>query len=448
MDSRPNIVLMVSDDHGKEALGCYGNKVIKTPNLDNLANDGIRLLNGFCTTSSCGASRSTILTGLHNHANGAYGHVHGKHHFSCFENIKTLPHYLKSAGYRTGRVGKKHFAPESLFPFDWGIGEYEFDRNDVKMSDACQEFIKKSEPFFLYWCSHNPHRHGILNNHPLKPNDFGNPSSPFEGDEEEVFSEKDVIVPHFLNDSPESRAELSQYYQSIARLDRGVGRLINILKKESKYENTFILYISDNGPAFPHAKTNLYDPGMNLPCIVHSPMHKNKGTTCDGLVSWSDITPTLLDCANFSIDTPLHGKSFLGILDEISPVNWRDKIFASHTFHEITNYYPMRVIRTKTHKFIYNIAWKLDYSFSTDLYSSSTWQAILRENSLQLGERMVEKYVHRPQFELYDIRKDPNEINNLAYDKTYETMVHEFSENLKKFQKETNDPWYHKWTYE
>lgn len=449
MKLKPNIILMVADDHGRESLGCYGNTKVKTPHLDPLASDGIRLLNSFCTTSSCAASRSTILTGLHNHATGAYGHVHGQHHFSCFDKIKTLPQYLKSGGYRTGRVGKKHFAPESLFPFDWG-GDMidEFGRNDVLMSDSCRDFIKKKDPFFLYWCSHNPHRQDTLKDHPLRPNNFGNPILPFDGDEEQVFSAKDVMVPYFLNDTPESREELAQYYQSIARLDRGIGRLINILKGENKYDDTVIIYISDNGPAFPHAKTNLYDPGMNLPGIIHSPLHKNKGATCDGLISWVDITPTILDFAEIKTTTPMHGKSFKGILDEISPKTWREKIFASHTFHEITNYYPMRVLRTKTYKFIYNIAWKLDYSFASDLYASSTWQSLLKANSLTLGERMVDKYIHRPKFELYDLVKDPHEINNIANEPSNKSILNEFIEDIKKFQKETNDPWFHKWVYE
>ena len=118
--NRPNIVLIVSDDHGREALGCYGNPVVDTPNLDALAADGVRFTNAFCTSASCAASRSVILTGLYNHANGTYGHTHGVHHFSCFNGVRTLPALIKEAGYRTGRVGKTHYAPEDIFPFDWG----------------------------------------------------------------------------------------------------------------------------------------------------------------------------------------------------------------------------------------------------------------------------------------------------------------------------------------
>ena len=125
---RPNIVQIVSDDHGREALGCYGNSVIKTPNLDALAQDGVRFVNSFCTSASCSPSRSVILTGLYSHANGTYGLTHANHHFSCFDNVDTLPSMLCAGGYHTGRVGKKHYAPEHLFPFDWERPDSEFGR--------------------------------------------------------------------------------------------------------------------------------------------------------------------------------------------------------------------------------------------------------------------------------------------------------------------------------
>jgi N-sulfoglucosamine sulfohydrolase len=447
--TRPNIVLIVSDDHGREALGCYGNPVIQTPHLDALAQGGVRFYSSFCTTASCSASRATILTGLHNHSTGTYGHTHGIHHFSCFENVKTLPAMLKAGGYRTGRVGKKHYAPDRLFPFDWDPSDGAFGRDDVRMSEACREFIRGPGPFFLYWCSFNPHRAGVLDSHPLRPNNFGNPPESFPGDQEQPYSETDVVVPPFLSDTPEVRAELAQYYQSISRLDRGVGRLVSALKDEGNYDNTVIIYISDNGPAFPEAKTTLYEPGMCLPCIVRSPLHQNRGTTCDGLVSWADITPTILDFAGL-YDAPgeFHGRSFVPIIDEESPEDWREELYAAHSFHEITNYYPMRVVRTKRHKFIWNVAWKLDYSFASDLWYSASWQAAIRDGAKSFGQRTVEAYVHRPRFELYDLEADPHEVVNLAEEPEYEDMVAAFVEKLKRFQEETEDPWLHKWTYE
>jgi N-sulfoglucosamine sulfohydrolase len=446
---RPNIVLIVSDDHGREALGCYGNRVIQTPHLDALASDGVRFTNAFCTTASCAASRSVILTGLYNHANGTYGHTHGCHHFSCFETVTTLPALLRSGGYRTGRVGKMHYAPESLFPFEWGIPDGELGRDDVRMAEACKEFVRGSEPFFLYWCSHNPHRAGILPGHPLRPDSFGNPAQAFPGDAEHAYREEDVIVPPFLSDTPESRAELAQYYQSISRLDRGVGRLLEVLRREGRSDNTVVFYVADNGAAFPQAKTTLYEPGMRLPCIVRSPLHAARGGTCDGLVTWADLTPTILDFAGAARPPELlHGRSFRRIVDQASPVDWRDEVYAAHTFHEITNYYPMRVVRTKRHKLIWNIAWKLDYSFASDLWASASWQRALRDRASHLGRRSVDAFVHRPRFELYDLDVDPEELTNLSERPHCAAMVSGLCAKLRRFQEDTSDPWLHKWEYE
>ncbi|MBT7298900.1 MAG: sulfatase [Victivallales bacterium] len=446
-NDRPNIVLMVADDHGLDG-GCFGTSAPDTSNLDALAGDGVQFTNAFCTTASCAASRSVILTGLQNHANGAFGHVHGRNHFSCYDDVVSLPVMLRDAGYRTGRAGKYHHAPVDVFPFGSVLAPA--GRDDVGMSEKCRGFIEQDEPFFLYWCSHNPHRDGhTLDSHPCRPNRFGNPDKDFPGDTEQLYDENALSLPHYLPNTPEARAEWAQYCQSVSRLDRGVGRLMQILRDTGKYDNTLVIYISDNGAAFPVAKTTLYDPGMNLPCLVRSPGGANQGTTCDGLVTWADITPTILDCAGVGMEPDqFHGDSFLPIVDEESPSDWREEIYAAHTFHEITNYYPMRVVRTQTHKFIYNIAHGLPYSFASDLWRCATWQATLREQCETFGSRTVDAYIHRPRFELFDLVNDPNETVNLAELPEYAGMVADFSAKLKAFQQRTNDPWVHKWEYE
>jgi len=310
--------------------------------------------------------------------------------------------------------------------------------------------VRRDEPFFLYWCSMNPHRGGgPLTTHPCRPDRFGNPIESFPGDNEESFDDSKVVVPSFLPDTLEVRAELAQYHQSVARLDRGIGRLMQVLKEEGKYDNTVILYISDNGMAWPSAKTTLYEPGMNLPLIVRSPFHDARDATCDGLVTWADLTPTILDFAGAYNDTDaFHGRSFRGIIGQASPPDWREEIYAAHTFHEITNYYPMRVVRTKRYKFIWNIAHPLTYSSASDLWHSASWQGALRDGLKTFGVRSMDAYLHRPRFELYDLREDPNELRNLAEAPEHAELVQSFCDKLKRFQEKTRDPWLHKWEYE
>ncbi|MDQ8206370.1 sulfatase [Coraliomargarita sp. SDUM461003] len=446
----PNIVFIVSDDHGREALGCYGNPVIQTPHLDRLAAEGVLFNQAFCTTPSCAASRSAMLTGNHNHSNGTYGHTHGQHHFACFDDVVTLPRLLNEAGYRTGCIGKKHFAPESVYPFQTQLGEHTYLRDDVRMAEACTDFVGEDSPFFLYWCSYNPHRTGnSKSGHSLKPNDFGNPDESFPGDEEQVYDEAEVIVPSWLPDNEHTRAELAQYYQSISRLDRGVGRLMEVLKEQGVYDNTLIVYLADNGAAFPGSKTTLYDPGMQLPCIIKSPAQEQGGVEQDGLIAWYDIAPTILDYAGIvEKSEPMFGQSFRALLEN-RPADWtRREIYASHTFHEITNYYPMRVVRSHKHKFIWNVAHPLTFSFASDLWDSATWSPFRGVEDGCFGERRVADYLHRPCFELYDLEADPGELTNLADQPEYQELVESFCAKIKKFQAETNDPWLHKWEYE
>ena len=135
-----NVVLVVADDHSPD-MGCYGNPVLKTPNLDALAAEGTRFVNAFCTTASCSASRSVILSGLHNHANGQYGHQHHFHKFSSYDNLASLPVYLTHAGYRTARCGKYHVAPEPVYQFEREIPGPT--RNGVAMAENCRAFISE-----------------------------------------------------------------------------------------------------------------------------------------------------------------------------------------------------------------------------------------------------------------------------------------------------------------
>jgi N-sulfoglucosamine sulfohydrolase len=447
--NRPNVALIVSDDHGRETLGCYGNPVIKTPNLDALAAEGVRFTNAFCTTASCSASRSVILSGLYNHANGQYGHQHSYHHFISFSDLKSLPVRLTEAGFRTARIGKYHVAPDEVYKFDVALPGNS--RSPVQMADNCRDFVSRDDkPFFLYYCTSDPHRGGgVAEDLPGRPDRFGNrPRGAYPGVKEVKYDAEEVVVPPFLPDSPECRAELAQYYQSVSRVDQGVGRLVRVLKQAGKYDNTVVIYISDNGVAFPGAKTTLYEPGMNLPCIVRDPRQKKRGIASDALVNFADLAPTILDFAGaLPTTSPLQGRSFKSVLNQEHPKGW-DETYASHTFHEITMYYPMRVVRQRRYKLIWNIAHGLDYPFASDLWAASTWQATIRGQKKYYGKRAVEAYLNRPKFELYDLESDPHEVENLAEDPRHQQTLAELKAKLKAFQKRTKDPWIVKWDYE
>jgi N-sulfoglucosamine sulfohydrolase len=447
-----NVVLFVTDDQGQVA-GCYGNPVVKTPHLDALAADATRFQYAYATTASCSPSRSVILTGLFNHANGHYGLQHTAHHFQSFDDVKSLPVLLSAAGYRTARVGKFHVAPESVYRFDEALPGNP--RNPVAMAERCRELIESpsEKPFFLYFCTADPHRGGgQADEISERPDRFGNKprGESYPRIEPVHYEPADVIVPPFLPDTPACRAELAQYYESISRVDTGLGRLIEILKQAGKYDETLIIYISDNGMPFPGAKTTAYEPGLRLPCIVRNPQAQKRGIVSKAMVSWVDITPTILDFAGAELPegVAFHGRSFLPVFEQENPPGW-DEIFASHTFHEVTMYYPMRVVRSGRYKLIWNIAHPLPFPFASDLWDSATWQTARRRGPDSLyGKRTIKSYEHRPRFELYDLEQDPDEVHNLAGDKSHHEVLADLQRKLVDFQQRTGDPWILKWRRE
>ncbi len=465
----PNIVLIVADDHGTNDLGCYGNEAVNTPNLDYLASEGIRFTRAHCTTASCSASRSVILTGLYNHANGHFGHQHNFHHFSAFDNVYSLPVYLEElAGYHTGRIGKYHVAPEKVFHFQKVMQANQ--RNPVAMADSCIGFIQenKDHPFFLYFCTADPHRARPVNDQPLAPDSFGNEEGGQEGVEETYYTTDEVIVPPYLPESRACREELAQYYQSVARVDYGLGKLFQHLKDAGVWDNTVIIYISDNGIAFAGAKTTQYQPGINLPCLIKNAGGGNNGLVTDAMINWADLTPTVLDLAgvlpqanelmkeriedpvlnwNNTANDSLQGRSFKSVLENVNEEGW-DETYASHTFHEITMYYPMKTVITRKYKLIWNIAWQLPYPHATDLWASSTWQVALKSGTGMYAGRSIEDYTYRAEFELYDLETDPYETRNLAANPSYKGELEALKKKLYAFQERTNDPWIQKWVHE
>ncbi|BDS06312.1 heparan N-sulfatase [Oceaniferula spumae] len=482
--AKPNIVLFITDDQSPIA-GCYGSPVIQTPALDQLAKEGTMFTNAYATTASCSASRSVILTGLQNHANGQYGHTQTYHKFDTFKACAalSLPNQLRANGYRTAHIGKLHIAPEVVYQFD----EYlitnakrpkAHDTNTPAWVENCKAFIneKSDKPFFLNFWTYDPHRSkGIDETAPekLKPNLFGNPpvGKSFPGTEEVVYDPAEVIVPPYLPDTIECRREIAQYYQSCTRTDKALGKLIEALKEAGKYENTMIIYTADHGMAFPGAKTTVYEAGLRVPFIVRMPGQKG-GVTNDAMISHADITPSILDAAGGYDEAkqapkkllPIpkvgqgenrgpkfnryHGRSWLGLLGKEKSEGW-DEVFASHTFHEIQMYYPMRAIIGRRYKLIWNIASPLPYPFASDLWAASTWQAQYQKGEgATFGNRSIESYIRRPKFELYDIEKNPNEDRNLSADPAFADQLEKLKQRMKAEQQRSRDPWILKWEYE
>jgi N-sulfoglucosamine sulfohydrolase len=481
-----NVIFFITDDESP-TLGCYGDTAAKTPAIDAIAADGVVFRNAFATTASCSASRSVVMSGLHNHRNGQFGHQHHYHKFASFHDVVSLalPRVMQRAGYRTGQIGKYHVAPETVYHFETYLRGNS--RNAVAMADECRDFITSDDerPFFLYFGTSDPHRGGGVDRNSdleFKPNLFGNKPNEgsYPGVDEVFFEPEDVVVPPFLPDTPETRAELAEYYQSCARIDSGVARLVKILKQADLYDKTLLVFTSDHGMAFAGGKTTVYEGGLRVPFVVRDPYQSKRGFQTDAMISHIDITPSLLDFAggldreknrpkdmldpkqfwrerdealkeNRNGNQPFdsyHGKSWMHCLADPDAEHHK-QIMASHTFHEIQMYYPMRVVRDKQYKLIWNIAHPLPYPFASDLWAAGSWQAQLAKGKdAPYGQMTVGRYIQRPEFELYDMQSDPYESTNLATSDGHADVLEEYKTKLKQMQKRYDDPWIMKWDYE
>ena len=425
-----NVLLIIADDQGRD-LGAYGVKV-KTPNLDRLAARGTLFTNAFATVSSCSPSRSVLYTGLYSHSNGMYGLAHDVHNQHLLPTVETLPAMLKRAGYVTALVGKKHVLPDSAFRFDAELAPERSGVRDVAfMADEAAAFLKanRGKHFLMIVGYSDPHR---------APENFGN-TQDWPQVQRERYRPAEVDVPSHLPDLPEVRQDLAHYYESVSRLDSGVGLLLAALEAAGRAEDTLVIYLSDNGRPFPGAKTTLYDPGIHLPLIVRAPGTANAGVRNEAMVSWIDIVPTILDWTGVEARARLPGRSLHPILGEAQPQGW-DRIYASHNFHEIHQYYPMRAVRTRRFKYIANLAHQLPFPLAGDVAGSPSWKAIAARGA-RLGRRRVAAFLNRPAEELYDLEKDPDELVNLAANPAYRAVLQELRADLARFQQATRDPW-------
>ena len=425
-----NVVLIIADDLGMQ-LGCYGDPVIKSPNLDALAKKGVRFTKAYASVSSCSPSRASIFTGLYSHQNGMYGLQHPPHSQQCHAWVQGLPNLLRNAGYYTGLIGKFHVGPEASFNFH-RLALNTKERNVAFMAQQAKAFLKTAEkkPFFLVMGYQDPHR---------AKEGFGN--EPYATDKNEVkYDPQKVVVPYHLPDCEAVRKDLAEYYQSVSRMDRGVGLLLEVLRELGQLDDTLIIFISDNGIPFPGAKTTLYNAGIHLPLIVVGP-GLPLGKTNNALVSFTDLTPTILDWTK--ADAPkykLPGKSILPIVNDDNPKGW-DTVFASHQFHEITMPYPMRAIVTPKYKLIANLDHQKEYPHASDLWGSPSWQHVRKTGEKMMGQRSVASYLNRPKEELYDLTTDANELKNLASDPAHAKTLGDLRQRLRAWQQETSDPW-------
>ena len=422
-----SVLLLIADDWSPIA-GCYGNSAIRTPNVDALASRGTVFTQAFCTTPSCAASRACVLTGHYSHTHGQYGHTHGIHNFHTQLSMPSIPRTLGSSGFATGIVGKLHVQPEEVYPWTFDRQHVRGGtRNVAEMARQAREFLSQAgdRPFYLHMGFGDPHRN------------FGNRET-YPDVEEVRYSPDDVVVPDFLPDHPAVRRELAEYYQSISRLDQGFGMAVDALEASGRAEETLIVVMSDHGMPFPGAKGSSFDSGHRCPLILVRP--DAPSVRSDALVNWCNIAPTVLDWCGVEPPGGLPERSMIPILDESRPEGWEETFF-SHSFHEVTNYYPYRVLRGRKYKYVRNLYPELTTPIPGDLWASPTWQTVLAEGIGMMGRRPTEGFLHQDGEALFDVEADPEESTNLIHDPGVAEVAETMRRRVKSFRVETRDPW-------
>ena len=431
---KPNILLIVSEDNGQD-LGCYGVQDVTTPNLDRLAENGIRFSNAYTTYSVCSPSRSTIFTGLYPHQNGQMGLA--THKFRMYKSFQTIPVYLRQAGYRTGCLGKIHVNPEEAIPFDFHeIRESNFARKNLRQyASESARFINASEkPFFLM--VNYPDAH-----YPLLRQVEGMPANPITG--EDVSG----TLPFVGADTKRLREVTADYYNSINRLDEAVGMLLDSLQASGKAENTLIIYLSDHGSQFSRGKGTNYEAALKIPLILCLPGMIRQGLVVnDALVSTLDLLPTLLEATGQPRPEELPGASLLSFTNDQSPDGWRQYLYADGLGSTSLYFFPRRSVRSARYKLVHNMRASEEdpmYTIYTDHKYPSVISGTTREEINQLDaslQAVYERWRKPPYFELYDLQKDPWEYNNLASDLVYQDKLEEMKTVLLEWQHATKDP--------
>lgn len=413
---KPNILIFIADDLGWEEVGAYGHQVIKTPNMDWLAQHGLRFDNFFLTASSSSPSRSSILTGMYPTCTRAQN-LHDK----LPSQVTLFPDYLQENGYYTMLVGKNHGmnTPKIEERFDYlkSVGK-PWKMGALWKEALCQR--PKNKPFFMFAASLDPHR-------PYK-----------QGISSVSYDPSEVIVPPYLPDSPEMREDIADYYDEVTRFDTHIGEILNLLHEENELDNTIIIVMTDNGRPFPQCKTRVNVQGIKSPFIVYYPRMVREGGVTASLASAVDIAPTLLEIAGVKRLSGLQGISLLPILKD-TDVEVRKYAFAEHNWHAFKAY--ERAVITKDFIYIKNWLPHLSNPVVGDAMNTPAYAMML--NDFEKG-RLEARYrdcfvAPRPEEELYVITNDIHCMNNVACKRSMKKELSRLRLALKAWQESIGD---------
>lgn len=397
LPSKPDLVIFLTDDQSQTDLSPYGAKELRTPNMQRLADQGMRFTHAYVASPTCAPSRAALLTGLMPARNGAE-----PNHSKPRREIKKWPAYFQELGYEVVAFGKvSHYRHTADYGFDYFAHDGFHDHAAIP---AAVEFLKNrprqgAKPLCLFVGSNWPHV-------PWPEDTLG-------------YDADGLPLPAGSVDTPVTRAWRARYAAAVTKADEDLGRVYEAAR-EVLGPQTLYLFSGDNGTQWPFGKWNCYEAGVCVPLIVVWPGLVKPGSTTDAMVSWVDFLPTLLEAAGGKPPASLDGRSFLPVLLGKRREH-RDRIFTTHTGDGRWNIYPCRAVRDGNWKYVRNL--HPEYAFTThiDLPGNlgqrayfASWEDAARTNAQAAA--IVNRYHARPAEELYHLESDPHEQHNLAAD--------------------------------
>ncbi len=420
---RPNILWITSEDNSPY-LGCYGDKLAYTPNLDKLATEGVRYRNAFANAPVCSAARSTLITGMYACSLGIHNH---RSKVRIPEAFRLYPDYLRDAGYYCTNNSKT---------------DYNIVRNGAKAWNECSKKAhyknrKPGQPFFAIFnilASHEGQlteqivsrrrKQGIL---PPKPR----------------LAPEDVKLPPYHPDTPTVRRDWAIYYDNVTLMDAEVGRLLKELDEAGLADDTIVFYYSDHGGALPRGKRNIHDSGTRVPFIIRFPKKwahlapAGPGQWVDDPISFVDCPATVFSLADVPIPRHFEGKAFLG-KQKAEP---RDHVYLFRGRMD-ERYDTARAIRDRRYRYIRNYSphrpWGQQYTYPFRVMPSmGSWYEAYRKG--QCNAVQARYWQAKPSEELYDIETDPYEIKNLVDDPRYANRLAQMRKALRQDILHTRD---------
>ncbi len=416
-NDKPNIVIFIADDVSWNDFGCYGNKVVQTPNTDRISSEGVKFTNVYLTASSCSPSRNSIMTGRYPHNTGA-----AELHTSPPIEMIAFPELLKDDNYYCVQAGKYHMGDNARRGF------HKINENKNTNGDGGEELWVQSlrerpldKPFFMWFASYDAHR-------PWGSNSFS-----------ESHKANSISPPLFLANEPGTKADLAKYYDEIKRFDYYIGEVEKELQKQAVLDNTIIIIMADNGRPFPRSKTRVYDSGMKTPFIVKwTKGIKEIGSVCNSLISVIDIAPTLLNLAGVPAIQSIQGYDFSDLLKDPN-LEFRDYIYAEHNWHDYEAH--ERMLRTKEYMYILNSRPEFANQGPADAVRSPSFIELLElKDKGNLTPAQYDIFLSpRPVEELFKYNDDSQQLTNIASNPNYNSVLLNLRKNLIQWMEETDD---------